>query len=52
MKTDRRGEVYELLTEPWPTNLVVEKGETIALEVSPKDVAESGPNTTNDPVYR
>ncbi|KAH8691460.1 Alpha/Beta hydrolase protein [Talaromyces proteolyticus] len=52
VKRVRPGEIYELLTELWPTNLAVEKGETIALEVSPKDVAESGLNTTNDALYR
>jgi predicted acyl esterase len=48
----RLGEVYDLLTELWPTNVVVEKGEKITLEVSPKDVAGSGLYTTEDPVYR
>ena len=52
VKPVRPGEVYELLTELWPTNLIVEKGETIALEVSPKDVAESGLYTTHDSTYR
>ncbi|KAK9367589.1 Alpha/Beta hydrolase protein [Lipomyces kononenkoae] len=52
LKPVRPEEIYELLTELWPTNLVVGKGERIALEVSPTDVAGSAPYTTHDPVYR
>lgn len=46
------GHIYDLLTELWPTNVVVEKGEKIILEISPRDVAGSGPYTTEDPIYR
>ncbi|KAK9234532.1 Alpha/Beta hydrolase protein [Lipomyces kononenkoae] len=52
LKPVRTGEIYELLTELWPTSLVVGKGETIALEVAPTDVAGSAPYTTHDPEYR
>ncbi|UKZ68127.1 uncharacterized protein TrAtP1_009163 [Trichoderma atroviride] len=38
-KEVRNGEVYDLQIELWPTNVVVEKGEHLVLEISPKDPA-------------
>lgn len=36
------GTIYELLTELWPTNIVIGEGEKLVLEVSPKDPEGTG----------
>ena len=36
------GDIYDLVTELWPTQLMVEKGERLVLEVSPKDPQGTG----------
>jgi predicted acyl esterase len=51
-KPVKSDEVYELRTELWPTNVVVAKGETIVLEVSPTDVEGAGPYLTVDQEMR
>ena len=42
-QSTRPGEVYPLLTEFWPTDVVVEKGEKVVLEISNQDMKEVGP---------
>jgi hypothetical protein len=51
-KSIKPDKVYELRAELWPTGVVVGKGKTIALEVSPTDVEGAGPYLTIDPDER
>ncbi|KAF1984856.1 alpha/beta-hydrolase [Aulographum hederae CBS 113979] len=46
------GEVYEVLVEVWPTNVVVEKGGKVVLEVASGDTQGSGVFQHEDPVDR
>lgn len=39
-KDVKEGEVYDLQFEFWPTQVVVDKGESLVLEVLPKDPAD------------
>ncbi|CAH0040526.1 unnamed protein product [Clonostachys solani] len=47
-----QGEVYAVDVEIWPTNVIVEKGGKIVLEVSSGDTQGSGIFTHDDPVDR
>lgn len=55
-KSDKKevinGQVYDLQIELWPTNVVVEKGERLVLEISPKDPAGADPFACHDPIDR
>ena len=51
-KPVENGTVYDLLTELWPTQLLVEKGERLVLEVSPQDPKGTGEFTHTNPVDR
>ncbi|KAL7917137.1 Alpha/Beta hydrolase protein [Trichoderma austrokoningii] len=51
-KEVRNGEVYDLKIELWPTNVVVEKGERLVLEISPKDPAGDALFACYDPIDR
>lgn len=51
-KQVRNGEVYDLQIELWPTNVVVEKGERLVLEISPKDPAGVDLFACHDPTDR
>jgi hypothetical protein len=51
-KDVRNGEVYDLQIELWPTNVVVEKGERLVLEISPKDPAGADLFACHDPTDR
>jgi predicted acyl esterase len=44
----KNGEIYELQTEMWPTQLVISEGERLVLEVSPKDPEGTGFFAHND----
>ncbi|KAH7230210.1 X-Pro dipeptidyl-peptidase protein [Fusarium redolens] len=46
------GEVYEVDVEIWPTNVVVQKGESLALDIGSGDLAGSGLFLHNDPIDR
>ena len=46
------GEVYDVDVEVWPTNVVVEKGGKLVLEISSGDTQGSGIFQHNDPVDR
>lgn len=51
-KEVNNGEVYDLQFELWPTNLVVQKGERLVVEVSPKDPEGTSFFVCNDPIDR
>lgn len=46
------GKVYQLVTELWPTQIVVSEGEKLVLEVSPKDPEGTGFFTCAEPTDR
>lgn len=46
------GDIYGVDVEVWPTNVVVEKGGRLAIDIGSKDLAGSGNFTHNDPVDR
>lgn len=48
----QQGEIYTLKFELWPTEVVVQKGEKLVLEISPKDPAGTGFFVCNNPVDR
>ena len=48
----KNGEVYDLRCELWPTNLVVEKGECLVVEVTAKDPEGVSWFGCDDPVDR
>ena len=56
LSTDRKpvmnGTVYNLLTELWPTQLLIDNGERLVLEVSPQDPEGTGDFTHTNPVDR
>lgn len=51
-KDVQNGEIYDLQCEFWPTELVVDKGERLVLEVTAKDQEGCDWFTCNDPVDR
>lgn len=51
-KDVENGQIYDLECELWPTELVIEKGERLVFEVSPKDPEGTGFFACNDPTDR
>lgn len=51
-KKVKNGEIYDLQIELWPTNVVVERGERLVLEISPKDPVGVDLFACYDPIDR
>lgn len=51
-KEVRNGEIYDLQIELWPTNVVVERGERLVVEISPKDPVGADQFACYDPIDR